>query len=1377
MIYSLRNRRYLIQATIPLARKLANLLGLINGFENESNSLAKEETKMLLKNVLEEIELETSMHGGSSICLHAIMLLEKLNKEEMVKLEDVEFLLDELDMQFYHASLSYKRFESELPHLTWYKLTPNLMITSNVEESLKNLKSIIDISTLESQLSNEGQIDFLINSLFKTIDNESVTIYEKIFVGFFIDRILVVKDGLLSGKSDCHVNVLTDAFSYLLNQKSYKKIDSRVWSSLLWHAHMLPTEFAKGLGFTKEEDSLSVFGKKELTKEVSSELLPYIGHARWPSWKALEGDFISLSEILEEKEISWSKVTEHLGHIISQSLKDDSVWNPGGFLKKLVAHIEKNPSESKKLIPLLVSNLALWKDALLKRDPLSILNWIKLALLSANGWNKWFNNSKNIESKIEQEIIYEIQEDLINNNLLAIENIKALGLDWLISPCEKNSEIKNISELKTGLLTESLFWSYENKKASLFFADLANNLNEGNSGYENLINKLEEIKNICIKDSVLPVAYEDATTEVEEEEEISVELFNAIVEDAEKMYAILQSSMESMYEKQLCNEQFIRATHSFKTLSLNLNNQYTAQFFGNLESWGMSMFELSKKLTNKDFEVLFSITTCAFITLESWKKNIKVVSLPIDNIVNYLGSEKNKKLKEKSDSSAYQSLYSEIFEDEDLVENEVDMIDAAIFDNFKEEALEIFDSLDNLVGEGIKESEDDINRLLHTLKGGARISGLMKLGLWVHQIEDVTTKKINHLTEVQLKESLQYAFDKCRGLFSEANNEFNMKSESGKDKDITLKIELKKIEEISDSLLSSEAAQKRVELSYSNLKLMLEGAKEPMNRLSFLVSEIYVEAESLLHSGGKSKRKQTSLFDELEMDKFTYFHELTRKLEEAASDNILYNNLVEKNINELTDSSKNSKLWLNIAQKELLKNLHHEAKHYESRLKAAVRSACIELGKESDIYFEGSTLLVNKKILDEVTPALEHLVRNSVAHSVELPKDRGLKNKQASVNVKVRSNIDWFIFSVKDDGAGIDFNRIKNKAIENHLIEKNAELSQDDLCKIMFMPGFSTAKNVSNIAGRGVGLDAVEEMIKKINGYIEVNIYDGNKAEFLIYVPMPDWLLSGVKVVVNAKTYVISNSQIEEIGLLSSNEVESALEKKYIEINGNKRECIYLDYINNIFSFHKVNTFNHILHLKNGKSVIVDSVEFIEKQVVKSLPSNLYKDLGIAGTTILSDSNVGIVIDIMSNNWDHLYEKVAVVNKKTHNRNDNLVLIVDDSLTVRKATAKFLQKKGYESATAENGLEAIKYLETEVLPAIILLDIEMPVMDGFEALQRIKNIDYLKDIPVVIISSRAVDKHINFAKSIGALDFLGKPFSEEKLFEILAVHARKKESV
>ncbi|NCQ52380.1 response regulator [archaeon] len=1368
MIYSFRNRRYLIQATIPLARKLANLLGLIQVLETEKNP--NEETKNLLREVWEEIELQTSLNGGSSISLHAKMLLENLSKNGLIKLEEVEFLLDELDMQHYHSSLFYKRFESEKAHLTWYKLTPNLTISDKFSEGLVGLKSLINVETLSEQLNNQADIDSLINKLFKTIKNNSPKVYEKTFISFFIDRLSLVKSLLSGANNISHVNVLVDAFTYLLNQKDYSKIDARVWSSLLWHAHVLPTDFSEAIGFTKKEDDLSVLEKKEITKEVSNEILPYIGNARWPSWKALEGDFISLSELLEEKNVPWSKVKEHLGHIISQSSKDDTDWNPGVFLQKMADYIEKHPAEYKNLSALLVRKLALWKDALLKRDPLSILNWINLALLSTPNWNNWFKLQKNVDNKIEQEIIYEIQEDLINNKSLAVKNLRALGITWLLEPFENNQVPENIMELKNGLLIESLFWTYENPKASLFFASLAKDMTEDNSGFIKLSNQMIEIEKNLIQDTV-----QEAVTE-----EISEELFAAIVTDAIDMYSLLQASMEKMYEKNECNDDFIRATHSFKTLSLNLNNEYTSKFFGKLEVWGMHMVDLATKLTNKDFEILFSIVTCALITVESWKKNVKVTSLPIDSIVNYLGLEIKSKKKLQANVSFVAKdnlLYNDIFESEKLVETEVNNVDENIFDNFKEEALDIFDELDELICDDTKGQVDDINRLLHTLKGGARISGLMKLGLWVHQLEDVTTKKINELTEDQFKDALQYAFDKNRNLFSEATLEFNSQNENTKNKDIVLKIALEKIEEVSDSLLASEASHKKVELSYSNLKLMLEDAKEPINRLNFLVSEIYVEAEGLLHSGGKSRKKQTSLFDELEMDKFTYFHELTRKLEEAVSDNVLYNNLLEKNIYELSDSSQNSKLWLNIAQKELLKNLHNEAKNYESRLKATVRSACTELGKHSEISFEGSSLLVNKKILDEVTPALEHLVRNSIAHSIEMPKERGLKKESALVSVKAISNVDWFIFGVTDDGAGIDFNKVKNKALEKNMIAKGQEVSNDDLCKIMFMPGFSTAKTVSSIAGRGVGLDAVEEIIKKIGGHIDVNIYDGNKAEFLIYVPMPDWLLSGIKAVVNEKTYVISNSQIEEISLLTSDEVEKALENKHIEIGGNKRSCIYMDYINGTFAFHKVNNFNPVVHLKNGRSIIVDSIEFIEKQPVKSLPNNLYKNYGISGTTILSDSNVGIVIDAMSSKWDNLYEEVAVVNKNVHKKDDNLILIVDDSLTVRKATAKFLQKKGYDVVTAENGLEAVKYLEKEILPAMILMDIEMPVMDGFEALQRIKSVDYLKNIPVVIISSRAVDKHINFAKSIGALDFLGKPFNEDRLYAILDLYTKNKEKV
>lgn len=1365
MIYSFRNRRYLIQATIPLARKLANLLGLIKDIKSNTN----DDSRSLIKNVLDEIELKTSMCGGSSLSMHANYLLKKISDKNFnIQLKEVESLLEQLDMQHYHASLSYSKFESEKKHLTWYKLTPNLNIGDNISDQLKLLKDSVDINSLEISLSSTKDIDSIVKKFFNITKKSEIKIYEKTFVLFLIDRLLVLKNKLLEKDSVSYSYVLVDALYYFLSQKNYNNIDSRTWSSLLWHAHMLPNDFTQSLGLSDKEDYLSIFEKKEIVKEVSVDVIPYIGNVSWPSWKALEGDFISLSDLLEYKEISWDKVKNNLDDIISQSLKNDMNWNPGVFLKKLVEYIELHPEEQQKLSVVLVQKLALWKDALLKRDPLSVLNWIDLALKSKEDWTVWFKDSIHVDNKVEQEIIYAIQEDLINNKELAIENIKALGLDWFLNTILSNDKSSDCLDLKNGLINESLFWVYENREVSLFFSGLANNINESNSGLLSLIENYEKIKetiNLAFDDNKKLENYKDF------KEDMGDDLYLAIIGDANDMSNLLQKSLIKANSEKFINEDLIRSIHSFKTLALNFNDENVATFFGKIELWSMRMFELNTSLSKKDFEFLFSLTTIALIVTDSWKRNVNVVSLPdlsyIDS--NLITNEVN--IKNKSFS-----IYSDLYPDEHQLENEHDLIDEAIFNSFQEEALDIFNQLDNLLITNVKDNIDNINRLLHTLKGGARISGVLKLGMWVHQIEEITTKKENFINEDKLKDVLQYSFDKARSIFFNSVTEFKYNNSMHVKKNVVLKIPLNKIEDISEFLLTSEAAQKKSELSYALLKKLLDNVKEPIKRLNFLASEIYLEAEGLLNSGGRNKRKQKSIFDELEMDTFTYFHELTRKLEEAISDNVLYNDLLETHIHELSDSSSSSKLWLNIAQKNLVDILNNEVKNYESRLKATVRSSCLELGKLAEINFEGSSLSVNKKILDEVTPVLEHLVRNSVSHSLEMPENRGEKDKTAKINIVAGSNVDWFYFSVSDDGAGINLENVRKKAIEKNLISPNQIVTNDDLCKFFFTPGFSTASVVSNVSGRGVGLDAVQDMLSNIGGYVDVILTDGNKAKFIVYVPMTDWLLSGVKVIVNKKTYVISDSQIESISILPVADIDTALENRYVELNGVIRDVIYMDYINTMFDFNRLNNFYPVIHIKNGKSIIVDSVEFVEKQSIKTLPNKLYSNKGISGTTILSDSNIGIVIDVLSNKWNYLYQKVGVVNKVERIRNNNLVLVVDDSLTVRKATTKFLVKLGYDVATAENGLDSIKYLEKEIIPGIILMDIEMPIMDGFEALQRIKSVDYLKDIPVVIISSRAVDKHINYAKSIGALDFLGKPFNEEKLFKILEQNLKLKES-
>lgn len=1367
MLYSFRNRRSLIQATVPLARKLATLLSCMY----DSPAEGDDDWATSLTKVLVDIEAATSRLGGTSLSQQAQNLLDTLENKTLDEYTvDIKNLLDELDMQYYHGSLVYHRFESERPHLTWYKLSPNIDVSGALPESLGYFKTL-NGTDFNDFLSTPSNVQSLTAALESALQSADLKAYDKSFLVLFHDRLSLVEAALNNQTHVDGISAIADALSYFVKQKDYMYVDARVWSSLLWHAHTYPTVLVEALGFTRKEDDLGLLAKTEIRHNTSKDLVSYIGHARWPSWKALEVDFVALSEMLEEKDINWSLVQKRLSHIMAQSVEDDNLWNPGMFLQKLSSFIDEHPETRAENSILFIQKIALWKDALLKRDPLSVLDWISLALQAKNDWQLWFKTPLKVNNKVEQAILYEIQDDLTKRPILALKNLEALGVYWLMPLIVQDAANADLHQLRDGLLKESLFWVYENKNASLFFADQVAALNENSVELQTLNSKVRELSNVNL---TKPAQEGDDS----EDAVMRSEILNAIVLDAGEMNTLLQMAMTKMYADRMCNDSFIRAVHSFKTLALNFEDQYVADFFSKLESWSIRVLDLGKRFNDKEMEILFSLTTCGLIVVNSWKQNHKVKSLPVERILNYLNTYTVANEQAPASQAPKKDAMSEVYA---LLESETDAVDGDIFPNFKEEAEEIFNQLDTLLTPKIQDNMDLVNRLLHTLKGGARISGLIKLGLWVHKIEDITTTR-NSLSNKALLELLQQSFDTARRLFATAETEYqNAKIatnlDGASDSETQIKVPLKNIEKIYDSLLSADASDKKSVLAYGVLKDALDRIREPIKRLSFIASEIYVESEGLLQSGSKTRQRQNAIFDALEMDKFTYFHELTRKLEEAVSDNALYNNLISSNIDRLIEQSKYSNLWLHLAQKDMVAMLNNEMRYYEPRLRSTVRSACKELGKTADISFVGSSLMLNKQILDDLLPALEHLIRNSVAHSIELPDARGTKSETGSIILKTGTSTDWYYFSVSDDGQGINLDKVRTLAIARGLLTEAMPVSDSELCKVLFKPGFSTSSEVNNIAGRGVGLDAVEKTIHDLGGYIDIKLTDINKPEFIVYIPMQNWLLSGVKAQANNKTYIISDAQIDSIACHSAALVERALVDKMLIVGDTARPCMYLGYVHQVFDFKGNANFYPVINLKNGKSVVVDNIEFIEKQQIKDLPNKLYKKLGLSGTTILPDSNVGVVVDITSSAWDALYERDVVKVKTVHASKANLVLVVDDSLTVRKATTKFLTRRGYEVVTAENGLEAIKYLENQTLPAMILMDIEMPVMDGFEALQIIKGMEYVAHIPVVIISSRAVDKHINYARSIGAVDFLGKPFNESSLSDLLSAHIKSSENV
>lgn len=1327
MIQSFINRRLSYESNISLARNLANMVSAFKSTENDAANIK-------LLSLLREIEKANAYFGNSYIASTVNNIIQSYNINSRFELEEIRTLLELMDNNKYVLFGVIDKNVLNIPEeLTWYLTTPNAILDNKTSNFLKKIKRSLGFNTLSFQ--DETILHKLIEHIKSFLFSNNFNDYDYLFLKILEDRLSLVET--FKDKDSINIGALEDAYNLLLSQTETERVDSRVWSTILWHCNKHPTEFALLNGFSKEE-----FDEKFAESLSNTKIFTLIRENKplisWPSWQALEHDFISLSEIFSKPVINWSNVKSHLNHIKSKYFEGKHDWDPVIFFEKMADYLSVNISAYLKYRENIVIKLGMWKESLLKRDPLEAIYWQIHAKKHQDNYVAWFEEHIDIKPTNEN-ILSELSKELYVKSEKRLDLLVALGFEDF-SKFIKDKEDLSIQELT--ILDNGIFVSQFEQKLYKEFLYMVLSTDLKSERRDIMENNLEANKeNIAITDYT---------------EDTNIELKQAILADAKDMASLLQESIIVCYKNKLCDECFMRAVHSLKSLSLSMEDSLSASYFAKLELWSSALIEKATKLTSKEFNIISLSMAFAMLAIDAWD-NGKLSESVATSI--FEDSFESKSMSEFSISDG--------LVDENAYENEVDEIDINILEHFNEEAQEIFNKLDECLIGNISGNIETINALLHTLKGGARISGLMKLGSWVHQLEDLTTKRISGLNNEKLHNVLQKSFDKCREIFSSSIAEFQRTSEdSGKES--MLKISVRELEEISNSLLISESNQKKISSTISDLNVILLNSKEPIRRLKKLASDIYIEAESLLNSGS-SKKRNNALFDELEFDKFTYFHELTRKLEEAVSDNNLYSELIESNIGYVADFTDKSKTWVNSAQKELLKNLYKEANYFEPRLLATVRSASSELKKDVGIVFEGSSLWVDKKILDEVSPALEHLVRNCIAHSIELPEQRLLdkKPRKAKITVSSTSTGDKFRFSVKDDGFGMNFDIIKQRALSKNLI-KDPNVTKEDLCKVIFEPGFTTATSVNNTAGRGVGLDAVDTMIKSLKGTIEIKLFDNNKPEFVIEVPMSAWLLSGVKVTANGKPYVIDGSYVENVLTISSDVVKNSLSEKTVKIENEDLPIIYLDYFNNNFEIQKLNRFHPLVRLTNGKTIVGDSVEFIEKQPIRPLPFNLYRNEGVLGTTILSDSSVGVVVDPTVTKWDSLYGSTLSSNTESHIVNKNLIMVVDDSLTIRKVSEKFLRKNGYDFISAENGLEAIKYLENNILPGFILMDIEMPVMDGFEAIKRIKQTEHTKDIPVIFISSRAVDKHINYAKSIGALNFLGKPFNEDKLLAILS---------
>lgn len=525
-------------------------------------------------------------------------------------------------------------------------------------------------------------------------------------------------------------------------------------------------------------------------------------------------------------------------------------------------------------------------------------------------------------------------------------------------------------------------------------------------------------------------------------------------------------------------------------------------------------------------------------------------------------------------------------------------------------------------------------------------------------------------------------------------------------------------------------------------------------------------------------------FDPLEMDQYSSLNQLSKALAESASDLLdLKSTLIDKARDTETLLLQQSRINTEL-QEGLMRSRMVPFSRLVPRLKRIVRQTGQEVNKPADLDVINPEGEMDRTLLERIVAPLEHMLRNAVDHGLEDQAGRAAAGKplQGRVSLTLAREGGEVVLTLADDGRGINIPAVRKKALERGLIKEGQEISDQEVIQFIFHAGFSTASAVTQISGRGVGMDVVTSEIKQMGGVVSINSVTGKGTTFTIRLPFTVAVNRALMVRIGEDSYAIPLSQIEGIVRASPYELETyyAPDAPLFEYAGVAYRLNYLgEFVHGVKS---PNLVGHtlplpVLLIRGGEhhiAIQVDQLIGSREIVVKSIGAQLASVAGISGATILGDGSVVIILDVVamlraasltqprvSVSFDGSAALPAAEVKRTRT-----VMVVDDSVTVRKVTSRLLERHGYDVLLAKDGMDAIAKLE-DARPDLMLLDIEMPRMDGFEVASLVRHNPNLEDLPIIMITSRTGEKHRERAFQIGVNAYMGKPFQEDQLLETI----------
>ncbi|MBW8850797.1 MAG: response regulator [Xanthomonadales bacterium] len=539
-------------------------------------------------------------------------------------------------------------------------------------------------------------------------------------------------------------------------------------------------------------------------------------------------------------------------------------------------------------------------------------------------------------------------------------------------------------------------------------------------------------------------------------------------------------------------------------------------------------------------------------------------------------------------------------------------------------------------------------------------------------------------------------------------------------------------------------------------------------RLRDQLRRLEIETEAQIIARYQREGEQVDAgFDPLELDRFSTVQQLSRALSETAADL----GSLHTTLDDLTQQYETLLLQQSRVSSELQEGLMRTRMvpfdTVVPRLRRVLRQAAADTGRQVQLKVEGAQGELDRNVLERMTAPLEHMLRNSVAHGMESAEQRRAAGKipEGTVTIAVRKEGSEVVLQVSDDGRGLDRAAIRERGEARGLVRPGMALSNAQLDALIFEPGFSTAEAVTRLAGRGVGMDVVSSEVRQLGGTIDIQSDPGKGTAFLLRLPQTLAVTQAAFVRIGETTFAVPIASVRGVGRIPREELaKGAATYRY----GNEEYVLHDlgKLIGHAPARAEGQLQMPLLLTRSGDlhvAVTVDQIVGNREIVVKPIGPQVASIPGIFGATIMGDGSVVVILDVAP-----LVRRLAAQPEVVEDvpaaeqRAVPLVMVVDDSITMRKVTGRVLERHNFEVLTAKDGLDALERM-IDVVPDLMLLDIEMPRMDGYELATAMKADPRLAKVPIIMITSRTGDKHRQRAMDIGVDRYLGKPYQENEL--------------